>query len=429
MNDAHARSRVESLAIVRIVFFSHNFFPEGNAPATRTYDHCVRWVRAGHQVTVITGVPNVPNGIVYDGYRNRWWPQRETIDGVHVIRVWTYVTANAGGAKRILNFLSYMASAVLAFAFCCRRPHLVIATSPQFFCGWAGVLASWVKWCPFLLEVRDIWPESIVTVGAMRKGWVTRILEAMEKWMYLSASHVVTVGEGYKLRILARAKVDDRISVITNGVDLEQYRPQPPSPEFLARWNLAGRFVCSYVGTVGMAHGLGVIPRAAQRLWERGRRDICFCVVGDGAERENLERQSRQLVISDLIRFTGRLPKSDMSTVLASSNCLLIHLKNCELFETVIPSKIFESMAMERPLIMGVRGEAAEIVRRSGSGVEIEPDNAEQLADVVCRLKDDLVYYQTLCRGARRFVAQHYSRDALAARYLTIMMSLVTSRT
>ena len=163
---------------MKIVFFSHYFSPEGNAPASRTYEHCKRWADAGHQVTVITCAPNVPDGVVYQGYQNRIWPQRETIDGVQVIRTWTYLAPNSGNGKRILNYVSYMISSVLCFLFFCRRPNLIIATSPQFFNGWAGTIASWLKWCPFILEIRDIWPESIVTVGALKKNnLLVRILE------------------------------------------------------------------------------------------------------------------------------------------------------------------------------------------------------------------------------------------------------------
>ena len=377
---------------------------------------------------MITCAPNVPNGIVYPGYKNRVWPQRENVDGVDVIRVWTYVAANAKAGKRILNFLSYMMSATLAFLFFCRRPQLVIATSPQFFCGWAGVIASWMKWCPFLLEIRDIWPESITTVGAMKKGLATRGLEVLERWMYRSATHIVAVGEGYKQKILEKANVADRVSVVTNGVDLDLFRPLPKSEEFLSKWNLNGRFVCAYVGTIGMAHGLDVVLRAARRLTSLGRMDIVFLMVGDGAERANLERRSRELGVESGVLFTGRLPKEEMDTVLASSDCLLIHLKKSDLFETVIPSKIFESMAMERPLIMGVRGEAAEIVRRSGSGIEMEPDNDQQLCDAVQRLRDDSTFYQSLCLSGRQFVAANYTRDGLADKFLKIIQSVVAQK-
>lgn len=409
---------------MHIVFFSHYYPPEGNAPASRTRDHCVRWAAAGHRITVITCAPNVPDGVVYDGYRNRMWPQRESLDGVEVIRVWTWLAANAGGAKRIANYLSYLFSSLFAFVFFCRRPDLVIATTPQFFCGWAGLIASWLKWRPFLLEVRDIWPESIVTVGAMSRGLVTRMLEVLERIMYRGANHVVAVGNGYRDNIVGKVPVQDRISVITNGVDCDQYRPREPSPGFLKEHGLDDRFVCSYVGTIGMAHGLEVMLRAARLLREQGREDIAFCLVGDGADRARLEQMTATGGLEDLVRFSGRLPKERMPEVLASSSCLLVHLRKTDLFETVIPSKIFEAMAMQRPLIMGVRGESAEIVQQAAAGMDMEPDNESDLMAAVLQLCDDRQRYQSLAAGGREYVRQNYSRDRLAARYLELILTV-----
>lgn len=407
---------------MRVVFFSHYFSPEGNAPASRTYEHCKRWAEAGHQITVITCAPNVPDGVVYEGYQNRIWPQRETIDGVDVIRVWTYLAANSGNTKRILNYVSYMVSAVLCFLFFCRRPNLIIATSPQFFCGWAGTIASWLKWCPFILEIRDIWPESIVTVGALEKtSLLVRVLEVLEKWMYRSANHIVTVGNGYRDNILSKVDVADRISVVTNGVDLDVFSPQEPSETFRKEHGLEDRFVCSYVGTIGMAHGLGVVVRAAKMLKSLGREDFVFCLVGDGAHRERLETDVLESNLGEMIRFTGRLPKAEMPMVLASSDCLLIHLKKTDLFATVIPSKIFEAMAMERPLIMGVQGESADIVKDSGAGIGMESDNEQQLVDAVLKLKDDDDLRDRLCVNGRKFVGQHFTRDSLAKKMLDVM--------
>lgn len=406
---------------MRLVFFTHYFPPEGNAPASRTYEHCLRWVRAGVHVTVITCQPNVPNGVVYDGYRNHLLPQREQVDGIDVLRVWTYVAPNAGSGKRIANYLSYMFSALFAFLFFCRRPNVIIATSPQFFCGWAGVLASWLKWCPLIVEIRDIWPESIVTVGAMRKGLVTRALEVMEKWLYRSANFVVTVGHGYRENIERKANVGNRIAVITNGVDVARFSPAERCDEFRASYSVENQFVCSYVGTIGMAHGLEVAIKAAKLLMESGRLDISFLLVGDGARRRELEQLAEQDGVSELVRFAGRLDKDMMPKVLANSDCLLVHLKASDLFETVIPSKIFEAMAMQRPLIMGVRGESAEIVRKSGAGVFMEPDNAEQLVAAIVQLKDDREHYEALCQSGRDFVAAEYSRERLAGEYLDII--------
>ena len=407
-------------APVRILFLSHYFPPEVNAPSRRTFDHCVRWARAGHEVTVVTCAPNCPDGVLYHGYRNTLRRQIERIDGVRVVRVWTHLAPNAGTLRRIVNYLSYMLSATLA-SIRLPRPDVVVATSPQFFCGWAGLLVSRLKRAPFLLEIRDIWPESIQAVGAIRRPLLLRILEWMERIMYRGADHIVAVGNGYRDKILEKVDVGNRISVITNGVDLREFAPDEPYPRLLHVWGLEDRFVCSYVGTIGMAHGLEVVVKAAKILKGKGRRDIGFCLVGDGAARERLEEEAKRAGLNGMVVFAGRQPKEEIPAVLASSNACLIHLKDCELFGTVIPSKIFETMAMGRPIIMGVRGEARRIVIEAGAAVEMEPESAESLVEAVERLADDPHLTSQLGRSARDYVAKHYDRNVLAARFLRLL--------
>ena len=321
-----------------------------------------------------------------------------------------------------------MISALFSFLFFCRRPDVIVATSPQFFCGCAGVLASWLKWRPLVLEIRDIWPESIVSVGAMNDGFLVRIFEFVERWMYRNSAHIVTVGNGYKANIVSKIGCEDRISVVTNGVDSELFLPQDRSSQFRAEHGLGDKFVCSYVGTIGMAHGLSVVVRAAERLKDSGRSDIIFCLVGDGASRSEIAKQAELAGVGSLIRFTGRLPKPEMPTVLASSSCILIHLKKTDLFETVIPSKIFEAMAMERPLIMGVQGESADIVKASQSGIQIESENDLQLFEAVVQLCDNPDLQKQLSTNGRSFVTENYSRDLLASTMLSTIQQVVSDR-
>src|SRR5690606_4674938 len=261
---------------MKILFFSHYFPPEVNAPASRTYENAKRWVKAGHQVTVITCAPNAPRGELFKGYRNRL-RSVESVDGIRVVRVWSFIAANKGTWRRIVNYLSYMVSACVAALFE-KRPDVMVATSPQFFCGWAGVLVHWLRRWPFVLEIRDIWPESITTVGAMKKGRAIRFLEAMEKRMYAAARHIVAVGTGYREHLGAKGVPGGKVSVIYNGVDLETFRPAPKDPAFLRRFGLEGRKVCGYIGTVGMAHGLEIMIKAAEKS-----RDLpwTFLIVGD----------------------------------------------------------------------------------------------------------------------------------------------------
>lgn len=412
---------------MRILFYSHYFPPEVNAPASRTYEHCVRWVRSGHEVTVVTCVPNCPDGVVFKGYRNRWRPQVEWVDGIRVVRVWTYIAPNSGTSRRIINYLTYMLSAGCAALFQV-RPDVIVATSPQFFCGWAGIIASWVRWRPLVLEIRDIWPESIVAVGAMRKGLTLRFLEWLERLMYRSARHIVAVGNGYRDQVLSKVDVGQRISVITNGVDTQLFQPQPPCESLLRSWRLSNRFVCSYVGTIGMAHGLDVVVSAARTFKRLGRNDIVFLLVGDGAERARLQTQVADEELDDLVVFTGRLPREQMPAVLASSDVCLVHLRKSELFETVIPSKIFETIAMGKPIIMGVAGEARDMVLAAGAGVAMEPESVSDLVSSVTELADDRSRLRSLASSARFLVLENFNRDDLAQKYLSLLTQIAEGK-
>ena len=399
---------------MHILFLTHYFPPEVNAPAARTFEHCRRWVRAGHRVTVITCAPNCPAGVVFDGYRN-CWRSEEVMEGIRVIRVWSWLAANKGFTARILNYLSYMLCAVLA-AVRLRGIDMLVATSPQFFCGWAGVLCRWLRRWPLVLEIRDLWPESIVTVGAMRTSPVIRLLEWFERRLYAAADRIVTVGDGYRNGLLARGVPAEKIDVVPNGVDLEQFAPRPPSVELRRCWQGEGRFVCAYVGTIGMAHGLEVVLDAADRLRAQGRDEIVFWLVGDGAQRERLQREANARGLTNVV-FTGLLPKERIPEVLASCDACLVHLKGTELFGTVIPSKLFELMAMQVPIIQGVCGQAQQSVQEAGAGLPMVPDDGGSL---LAALDQIAATREEFTRG-RAFVAQWYNRDRLAEAMLGVL--------
>jgi glycosyltransferase involved in cell wall biosynthesis len=409
---------------MRILFLTHYFPPEGNAPASRTYEMCKRWVAAGHHVEVITCAPNHPRGEVYPGYRNRC-VQREAIDGIRVTRVWTYLAANVGTSRRIANYLSYMVTATMA-AVAAPRTDIVIATSPQFFCGWAGVFTSRLKRAPLLLEIRDIWPESIVAVGAMTNLRLIRFLDGLARKMYNAAAHVMTVGDGYKGRLVEDGVPPKKISVVTNGVDREVFFPRDPDPEIIRRYNLAGKFVVSYVGTIGMAAGLEVVLKAGRMLKDRGRNDIVYLLVGDGAELDSLKAQAASQGLDNVV-FTGRLDKSEIPLAIAASDACLVHLKRRDLFRTVLPSKIFEAAAMARPIILGVEGNAAELVDEAGAGICIEPDNADELVATTLRLAEDPQLGRTIGQDGHDYITAHFDRDVLARRYLETIEQVVAA--
>ena len=407
---------------MKILFLTHYYTPEGNAPASRVSALAERWAASGHDVTVLTGVPNVPDGVIYPGYRNRW-TQRETINGVKVLRVWTYIAPNKGTVRRIVNYLSYMHSAFW-HGLWVDRPDVLIATSPQFFCGWAGVRLSWWRRLPFVLEIRDIWPESMSAVNAGLPAPALKYIGWLERRMYRSADRIVTVGQGYVEKLRERGVPAEKISVVMNGVDKKLFYPRPVNEELRAQYGLTGKFVCSYIGTIGMACGLRSALDAAQLLKERGRDDIRIVLVGDGAQRESLQREANERKLDNVV-FTGRRPKAEMPEWVASSDVNLVHLKKSDLFETVMPSKIFESAGCARPILMGVKGFAKKIVMDAEAGVSVEPEDAVGIADALEKLAADPELCRRLGDNALRNIAARYDRDVQADDYLKILEDLV----
>ena len=399
---------------MHILFLTHYFPPEVNAPATRTYEHCRRWVAAGHRLTVITCAPNCPSGVVYDGYRNTW-RHEERIDGIKVLRVWTHLAANKGFLGRIFSFISYLVTATWC-AMTVRGVDVVVATSPQFFCGWAGVLCRWMRRWPFVLEIRDIWPESIVAVGGMKRSLLIRLLEWLERQMYAAANHIVVVGEGYRQQLLQRNVPLEKMTVIYNGVDLSQFQFNEDHYRKPRKQDGKSKFICAYVGTVGMAHGLDVVLRAARILKDSRRDDVEFWIVGDGAERSRLQGEAVRRKLDNVI-FTGLVQKHLIPKIISDADACLVHLIEKELFNFVMPSKIFESMALNVPIIIGVRGEAREIVLNARAGVAMPPGDEHALLDCLGQLAAGRNKY---CFG-RPYVARFFDRDRLAADMLKVL--------
>jgi glycosyltransferase involved in cell wall biosynthesis len=401
---------------MRILFFSHYYPPEVNAPASRTAEHCRAWAAAGHDVTVVTCAPNHPSGKVYPGYRNRLW-QIEMIDGVRVIRVWTFLAANQGFLLRTLNYLSYLISVTLGMAWL-PSGEVAVSTSPQFFCGLAGLAARRLKKVPWVLEIRDLWPESIVTVGAMRKGLAVRLLERLEALAYRRADRIVSVTDSFVPHIVERGGDRAKIVVIKNGVDFELFTRRAAIADIKPQLGLEGRFVAAYVGTHGMAHGLGVILEAAERLRHDPR--IAFLLVGDGAERAGLEQLRKERRLDNVI-ILGQRPKNEMPNIWAATDASLILLRRSDLFKKVIPSKMFEAMAMQCPIILGVEGEARALLDEAGAGIAITPESGEELAAAVARLAGDPVLAARFGSEGRAHVREHYDRARLGRRYLDFL--------
>ncbi|WP_210442895.1 glycosyltransferase family 4 protein [Vibrio crassostreae] len=396
---------------MHILFLTDNFPPEGNAPATRTYEHAIRWVEVGHKVTVITCAPNFPEGQVFDGFKNRWY-QTHDLDGINVVRVKTFITANEGFVKRILDYMSFMVTGFIAGLFQ-KKPDVIVATSPQFFCACAGWALSAVRRKPFVFELRDIWPASITAVGAMKDSFAIRMLEKIEIFLYRRADSIVSVTHAFKKELIERGVDGEKIEVVLNGVDLTKYEPSLSKDAVLVQqYGLEGKFVAGYIGTHGMAHGLEHIVDVAERLQNNDNIRVVF--AGGGAARQKVidlveNKQLRNVVLID------RQPKEMMPKLWSLCDVSLVPLVNSDLFKTVIPSKIFECMGMGIPTIMSVpEGEATAIIREANSGVVVESESVEQITAAILKLYEDKELYQQV-RIRSIEAAPMYSRDIMAA--------------
>ena len=406
---------------MHILFLTDNFPPEVNAPASRTFEHCSEWVRAGHQVTVITGTPNFPKGKVFDGYRNRLW-QTETMSGIRVIRVWTYITANEGFAKRTLDYLSYMVAGFLASLFV-RRVDVVVGTSPQFFTVCAAYMTGLLKRVPWIFELRDIWPESIRVVGAMKQSKLLDLLEKVELFLYRNSTAIVSVTHAFRASLIRRGVSGDKIHVVTNGVDVGRFSPREKDAELLEQHGLQGRFVAGYIGTHGLAHALDTVLDTAKALKKAPDGDrFRIILLGDGAQKATLRQRAQNEGIDNVI-FVDSVSKDEVVRYWSLLDVSIIHLKKDELFTTVIPSKLFECMGMAIPVLHGVPGESAGIVEREDVGLPFEPQNPEELLTCIRRLSDDPALYRRLKTNGP-VSAGRYDRRELALKLLNVLSDI-----
>ena len=395
---------------MHILFLTDNFPPEGNAPATRTFEHAREWVDKGHKVTVISCAPNFPEGKVFEGYKNKWL-SKQKIKGISVWRVKTYITANEGFIKRTIDFVSFMVSS-LFFGLFVRKVDVVVGTSPQFF----TVISAWAlakfKRVPFVFELRDIWPASITAVGAMRGSWIIKILEKLELFLYCQADLIISVTHSFKLELQNRGVSADKIKVVLNGVDLSKYRPlAEKDKEFSEKFQLQGKFVAGYVGTHGLAHALDSIIEAAELL--KGENNIRIVFAGGGADRSRLERMVETRCLYNVVMIP-RQPKENMQKIWSLCDVSLVSLKDTPLFSTAIPSKIFESMAMKIPIIISVpEGEATEIVITEKAGLIVPPENSNKLAGAILKIKNDIELHSNLAVNSG-LAASKFNRKVLA---------------
>lgn len=405
------------MKVMRILFFTHYFPPEVNAPAHRTHEHGREWVASGHEVHVITCTPSHPFGRPFQGYGSPWY-RYEKIDGVHVHRIWTFLAPNRGITRRVMNYLSFIPTAVFR-ASRLGRFDVVIGTSPQFFCAVATWLYAGRSGTPWVFELRDLWPESIPAVGAMRKTLALSWVERLELRLYRDASGIVCLTRAFIGNLASRGVDPRKMYFVPNGIMAEFWQAGNREQGRRLIGVSDDDVVVSYVGTVGMAHGLKVMLAAAGFLREKVPK-VKVVIVGDGAELDQLQRIAAASGLSN-VRFTGLVPRDQIPSVLAATDIALVTLKPSDVFKTVLPSKMFEAMGAARPIVLAVDGEARATLREACAGIAVAPGDVEALVSAIVQLS--LSPSERLRMGANgaAFVEREFSRRAWAARYLEVL--------
>lgn len=408
---------------MNIVFFTDHFFPEISAPAAHIYDRCKIWVDQGHDVTVVTNVPNYPLGEPYKGYINRLrsW---ETINGIKVLRVITYMAENKGTIKRTMDYISFAISSFVN-SLTISKPDVVYSTSPHIFAPLGAIAFSWIKRAPHVLEVRDLWPESIAaTTGMSRSSFIYKSFELIERFIYNSSKKIIVFTESFRTNLISRGVLADKLHVVINGANLSLFE-EPVYDDGLAKsLDLDNKFVVGYMGTHGLSHNLLNVIYAASLVKDEG---IYFLFVGEGAEKADMVALSKQLNATN-IRFEGRQAREDIPKYWALCDVGLVHLKNDPVFETVIPSKIFETMASGRPIMYcGPDSDGARLIKKYDCGLMSGSNNPKALASQLRVLKKDPDLCTRLAKNGKR-VSPKFSREVQSDATLAILQLAVNKR-
>jgi len=411
---------------VKILYVCQYFPPEMGAPAARAVELARHWARLGHEVTVLTGFPNHPTGVVPPEWRPRLRQlvYREMVDGIHVVRTWLLPLPNRKSYERILNYSSFCVSAALR-GLELRRPDVVIATSPQLLVGLAGWwIALWQR-VPFVFEVRDLWPESLAAVGMGREGSLLhRVLGGIAKFLYQHADRIVPVTPAFRQHIVQHWGISaQKIDVVENGVETDLFFPDPAADQLRRSLNLENKFVIAYIGTLGMAHGLDTLIEAATRL-QATAPEMAFLLVGEGADKERIvalagERRLRNLHVVD------QQPRERIPAFISAADVCAVLLRKSELFKTVIPTKMLEFMACARPVLLAVDGQARQLLEEARGGLFVEPENAAALIEAIISLAKDSCLRKKYGENARAYVLEKCSRQNTAKQYLGVLEDVI----
>jgi glycosyltransferase involved in cell wall biosynthesis len=386
----------------------------------RSYEFARRWVEQGHEVTMITSASRLP-----EEFRQRLTVDGE-IDGIRIRSIRVPYSNHMGTARRILSFATFMLGATW-LAVTSGKHDVVLATSTPLTVGIPGYLASRLKGVPFVFEVRDLWPEAAIQMGAIRRnGLVGRLGRFTERFLYRRAAAVVALSPGMVEGVLAAGTPGERVHMIPNSSDLDLFTPGSKDAAMCERYALADKFIVGYAGAIGPSNDLEHnIPQAAQTLLDRGRDDIVFLVAGDGKSRPHLET-----LVVDMpnVQLIGTLPKAEVPRLTRTADALLVLFADKPILATNSPNKFFDGLASGKPMIVNSDGWTRELVETYETGAYFPATDGLALADAIERLADDPAGREQIGENARTLAEAQFSRDLLAGKVLNVLEGALTAR-
>ena len=399
---------------MKIAYICQYFVPEPSAPSARISELAQEWVTDGHEVTVLTGMPNHPNGIVLDEYRGKIIADEKIAD-VNVLRSWLYATPNEGILRKTLSHLSFMISTVMLSLPRLNKIDVIIVSSPTFLSAFAGLFMSKIRRVPFVFEVRDLWPAVFVDLGILSNVFLIRVLESWEMFLYTQAALVITVTKSFRNKLIERGLPAEKIVVVSNGAAVNRFNPGDKKDDLCCDLGFSGKFVVSYIGAHGISQGVATIMEAAITL--KYRDDIVFMLVGDGAMKKDMVTIKNDYNLQNVVMLAAQ-SKERIPDLYRASDVCIVPLRDIPLFDSFVPSKMFEIMSCGIPIIGSVNGEAREILELSGSAMIISPESVSALSGSILWMVENPQKRKMMGISGRTFVCEHYDRTTLAKKYV-----------